>query len=990
MFWAMCVSAFDTIPDPAWHVSKAEKLLAEKSYDSALFHFTTGAKLYSVSNDEATLRAITGAGQCLIRLRKIDEGIALLTPYQKHAEQIDSIHQVREDYYDVMSKLHYYAGDAFTSLKYHRHVLEINNARGNTPAEKQIDLIRIIGVLLGNSGQLKGAIDYYRQYAELTSLHYGPTHLFMSDAYNYLGVMYRHLGEYDLALDYYMKAIEIAEAYSVEERTTISPRFISLAPVYNNVGTVHHNRGDHDNALAFTFKALYLYENDKSASKSSLAAILSSLGTTYTELDRHREALLYKQKAMDMFIAEYGNQHGRIATEMKSIGDTHFALKVFSTAEEYYQRSLDMNLAVHGSFHPNTAEAYAKLASTEKIKGNFDQALKLIQKSIHCLVNNFSSDDIFANPDIDALCNVKAHLIDKLSTKADLMVELFEKTKDVKLIHGAQNTYALAVRFSEVVRNDLLDVRSKAYLAEHSKSLFEKSIRAALLLHELTDDPGYIAFAFDIMEKNKSRLLLESVQKSKVKSTGALDGDLFNKENGLQSQIAFFEENILDEQVKEMRDSAKIKQYERSLFQARRELESFKRTLEKENPRYYQTKYNNREITLPKLRQRLSENELLVEYFAGADALYIFYATREESGILTETPNILADVTHLLNGVRDRNTQIFTDLSHTLYSKILGQIIDLTGPRETIIVVPDGVLAYLPFELLLTAPAGTKKNRDFDYAIRKYNFSYQLSAALMENHFPDRIRKDLTPFAGFAPQFSGEVVASRGLPGNIPYAQREVKEIAMTFPGTIYVGEEATEFNFRQHAGNAELLHLATHASLDENANLSRLYFAAADTTDDGLLHVYEIYNLDLNAKLVTLSACNTGAGAYKEGEGVMSLSRAFAYAGCESMLTSLWPSQDQTTADIMAAFYRNLANGASKDEALRQAKLDFLLKADNIKSDPFYWAGFVLIGDTDPVSEASFVSAAFISTSGVAVLVLSVFAILRLRRRKVALKPVH
>lgn len=91
-----------------------------------------------------------------------------------------------------------------------------------------------------------------------------------------------------------------------------------------------------------------------------------------------------------------------------------------------------------------------------------------------------------------------------------------------------------------------------------------------------------------------------------------------------------------------------------------------------------------------------------------------------------------------------------------------------------------------------------------------------------------------------------------------------------------------------------------------------------------------------------------------------------------------------------MAAFYKNLADGASKDDALRQAKLDFLRNADNIKSDPFYWAGFVLIGDTEPVNDDSLVTAALISTSGIAFLIVSVFAILRLKRRNITLKPLQ
>ena len=132
----------------------------------------------------------------------------------------------------------------------------------------------------------------------------------------------------------------------------------------------------------------------------------------------------------------------------------------------------------------------------------------------------------------------------------------------------------------------------------------------------------------------------------------------------------------------------------------------------------------------------------------------------------------------------------------------------------------------------------------------------------------------------------------------------------------------------------------------------SRLLFTQIDEIDgeDGDLHSWELYNMHLNARLAVLSACNTGFGKLNRGEGVMSLGRAFAYAGCPSVILSLWPAQDAVTADIMSDFYTNLVNSVPIDQSLRKAKLNYLENSNDIFSHPFYWAGFVAQGDTSPL----------------------------------------
>lgn len=188
---------------------------------------------------------------------------------------------------------------------------------------------------------------------------------------------------------------------------------------------------------------------------------------------------------------------------------------------------------------------------------------------------------------------------------------------------------------------------------------------------------------------------------------------------------------------------------------------------------------------------------------------------------------------------------------------------------------------------------------------------------------------------------------------NLNWAASEVETISDLFSGDAFVNSDATEEVFKEKVQNAGIVHLATHTLIDdENPLYSKMVFSNDQTSvEDGFLNMYELYNMDLNADLVVLSACNTGYGKIVRGEGIMSMARGFIYAGCPSIVMSLWPVDDYSTSVLMKNFYNGLANGLDKDEALRQAKLEYIQNCDESKADPFYWAGFVEVGNTAPIA---------------------------------------
>jgi CHAT domain-containing protein len=308
------------------------------------------------------------------------------------------------------------------------------------------------------------------------------------------------------------------------------------------------------------------------------------------------------------------------------------------------------------------------------------------------------------------------------------------------------------------------------------------------------------------------------------------------------------------------------------------------------------------------------------------------------------------------------------NMSTRLYDILLASVLpELRASTNKLIIIPHGTLAYVPFEILPVSSISNKEldYKNYPYLLKDYSINYAFSAYSWAQDEKQRYPWK-AEFAGFAPSYGSEFLASvrgldsftdyRGEIGNLKYTSEEIESAARHFRGTTFAGREATEHVFKNEAGKFRVLHLAMHAVADAVHPMeSKLIFAvAADSIEDGFLNAYELYNMKLHADLAVLSACNTGFGVLRKGEGVMSLSRAFSYAGCKNLVMSLWKTDDKSTAEIMALFYSHLDKGLMIDEALRLAKLDYLASADPLRAHPYFWAAFVANGPMEAVQSSS------------------------------------
>jgi len=279
---------------------------------------------------------------------------------------------------------------------------------------------------------------------------------------------------------------------------------------------------------------------------------------------------------------------------------------------------------------------------------------------------------------------------------------------------------------------------------------------------------------------------------------------------------------------------------------------------------------------------------------------------------------------------------------------------------DEVIFIPDGALWLVPFEMMLYEKAASGEvnfgTENLPYLLKKHAITYAHSAKLLLNQKINNNTFTNIPFLGHAPKFEGDPdIALRScfddgvkLP-ELKHSLEEVKNINKNFQGQTFIGNQATRKSFLKNVSDAEIIHLSTHACMNSVDPLdSRIFFS-----QDDFINTEEIYNLRINAKMAMLSACQTGLGKVYNGEGMISLARAFQYAGCPSVTMSLWSVADASTSEITTLYYDYLDEGLSKSKALQKAKLDFIDNQSAAKQHPFFWAGFVHLGDFSPIKES-------------------------------------
>ncbi|MEM6517584.1 MAG: CHAT domain-containing protein, partial [Bacteroidota bacterium] len=369
----------------------------------------------------------------------------------------------------------------------------------------------------------------------------------------------------------------------------------------------------------------------------------------------------------------------------------------------------------------------------------------------------------------------------------------------------------------------------------------------------------------------------------------------------------------------------------------KKELQNFKDTVSKNFPII--ANYTQNVFNIDDFQSQLDNRQLVLKYLFFYDQLAVISITKNNIKIelkpWTQSEKNLVNE-HLVY-LKNPNS------NYTLNSELTNLLIpDMVNNYNAIIIIPDAPIYNLPFETL---------TYNSDFLIKEKTIHYSSHLRFIHGLNLEKKRKD-TETTIFAPSYPKEKVdyVTRNYPVFLEGAQKEAERLAVLFPTKSFIGDDATKSNFIENKSEGNILHLAMHATIDEtDPSLSHFNFA-----NNEKLFLEEVYALKIPTDLAVLSACNTGIGKQDNALSMATLQRAFNYAGAKTTVASLWEVPDETTSQIMIAFYQYLKKGKTKSKALQQAKLDYLNQVENPRfKQPYYWAGFVLYGADAPVAQS-------------------------------------
>jgi LPXTG-motif cell wall-anchored protein len=740
--------------------------------------------------------------------------------------------------------------------------------------------------------------------------------------------------------------------------------------------------GEHEKAAEYIGNAKALAEKNLAKDHPFLGIVYGFAGDYYAEINNFSAHINYSNKAIAIFRKAYGAGSAREADILAKMGSSSAKNKRLDEAITFYDQALAIYESKMGKQNPKTASMHHALGMVFDDQHRFDEALVSYQKAFACIsASRKDTTSLYPNPRPDEL-ESKSLALKIADSKGQTFFKksAFEKN-DHSALKQSLTTYQFAVNLIDQINAEYKIESAKIALENESRKIYSMALRVAHQLYVLTKDQMFLNEAFIISEKSKSALLSENLRDGRAKTIAGVPDSLIAAENDIKVELAFYQNGMY--QARKTNEPDKIRMYEKNIFETQQKYNLLKERLEERFPAYFNIKYNSKAMDIATVRDLLpDENTAVVEFFTGDSSVFIFSITknsarleqRRRSATLEEVfhnyRKSLTDADFILN-FRKQADELYTQSAYSLYEFLLQPIFE-TGEKsiQKLIIIPDDVLAQLNFGTLLTKKTDNENSeyKTLEYLIQKYQISYAYSAAFIRNESV-RSKRSIHSFAGFAPSYSGNQFANldtvlhsmaylvvRNGNLSLPGAEEEVRHISEFMKGKSWLRENATETNFKKHAGDYAILHLAMHSLLNnENPEYSELLFhQEKDLLNDGFLKVSEIYNLDLNADLVVLSACSSGYGRIQKGEGPISISRAFSYAGCPSVVMSLWKVPDDVTRQIMTYFYEELMNVKEKDEALQLAQLKFLSETkDPLYHHPYFWAGFVVMGDTGPVTSS-------------------------------------
>lgn len=911
--------------------------------------------------------------------------------------------------------------------KYGIEAFKINESNPKATATNVYSSCNIVGLMMQNENKLDSALFYYQKGVDALKKPKGS----LEERYYYpavltgnMAIIYMNQGEFNKSLKYQEKAIGNYKIYidSSANNSNIANIQYNYLSTINDMGSNYVKLGQIERALNLfehNYKKAKEYFPENSIQQIVFINQLAQGKWVANDIEEALKLIDESHKKFKNISKDYAGYMtyamGTKANILENLNRIEDAHKAYKYSDELYET------VSPGSYSHDRLTKLRESALFYSRNGYKEEAIKAANKVLEVVSKTSTQKSLETMKANNFMAEIKFNLnnYNEAISWADKSLVLLENNNALKntdsifwqelkatpLLYKSKSRYKLidttnVIAVSDIygtLKNSIKILNSSAskYTSNIDKSEYLSKIKPVLgftmdiclKLYQMTSDGRYLEQLISMHESSiynriRSKLLVrDSIQfKDVPKQILEKESTLKNKLKLLRSDINLKENAIAE------------------FIATNNKWHIFLNDLKTKYPKYYNMRYKTIKQSLGNIQNNISKNTTVVRYLYINNNLYAFIVSKDSDSFYKLNPeNLEKQIQIAANNITDLDSS--KKVLHQLYNQ-LWKPFETHIKTENVIIIPDGALFNLSFESLTPKKINSFKDLTKNSLLAKYTISYNYSLLLL-----DKNKKTVdyqNDFIAFAPEFSDKMKTDyqiaitdsisidktylKLLPQ--PFSVDLAKEFSELFNGTSFINEKASKQIFKNEANEHKIIHIGTHAeSNNVTPELSRLIFAKNDKNEDNSLYTYEIYNENLNSNLAILTACETGKPSYQAGEGMISLAHAFNYAGSESILTSLWKIDEQSSAKIIELFYNNLKNGLPKDKALQQAKLDYLAKAEGRTISPKYWAGLVLIGDTSAIKLHANSYTALYWLSAVFVVILLLFFIYKIKTKQPSTK---
>ncbi|HEX5835795.1 MAG TPA: CHAT domain-containing tetratricopeptide repeat protein [Pyrinomonadaceae bacterium] len=763
--------------------------------------------------------------------------------------------------------------------------------------------------------------------------------------------------EHELGLVAAHKALALYESLGMKRGLSLTNETLS---------NLYRALGDHKRAFDCATKSLRLAEEENH--RRGIMNALSELAIIYGQQNNPEQALAHLERAYSL-AQELGDNVNAgalrhdMALQYKRLGDHQRALDVYEQLLKQMETYGDKGGAA--MVRDQIGRIFADQGRYEEALSYHRHALALLEaankkRATVITLNNMSAVYLLQKNYAEALAASERAL--PLARDTERKVDVFVALTNLGYAQFGLNRLAEAREsFSEAV-SLVENLRTRAAGGvEERQRYFEGGMRAHHGLLSVLVKQNQVQDALNLAERAKARALLDMLQQGRVSVQKAMTAKEQEQEQQLKSQLTQLNKQLARVTQSDKRDAARIAAAEAQLEKARLSYEAFQDALYAAHPELKTQRGEAPIINAEELGELLPHSSsVLLEYVVTNEQTYLFAITRPAEKVQIDLYTLPIRRAELAKEIESFRKQLATrDLgfrtsANKLYESLLKPAQAQLHGKTNVVIAPDGNLWDLPFQALV--------NNGGRFLIEEAAVNYAPSLTVLREMSQRRLNRTAThappALLAFGNPVTPQQTATSSLAtlrtGNLdplPEAGEEVKALARLYGATrsrVYLGADAREDRVKTEAGRAGILHFTTHGTLNNAAPMySYLTLAEGGPNDDGLLEAWELMQLNLKAELAVLSACETARGRIGAGEGVIGFSWAMFIAGVPSTVVSQWKVESASTRDLMVNFHRSLIatkTNPTKSEALRQAALKLMRKAET--SHPFYWAGFVLVGD--------------------------------------------